>query len=86
MPRRADNLKFSSLRSAQQQAGLDFVDGDLEKGLPLFVTPFAVSTGEDEWSAAPPESRGAAVDHLEGDDAVIAADVGSACLAARPLT
>jgi hypothetical protein len=53
---------------------LDFVEGDLEKDLPLFVDRFALSIVKDEWSAAPPESDGAACDHLEGNGAALAGD------------
>jgi hypothetical protein len=34
----------------KKQAELDFVDVDLAKDLPLFLDPFALSIGKNEWS------------------------------------
>src|ERR1700730_17502692 len=44
-------MRFSQAFSLRkEQAELDFVDIDLEKDLPLFVDPFALSIRKDEWS------------------------------------
>lgn len=44
-------MRFSQAFSLRkEQAELDFVDIDLEKDLPLFVDPFALSIRKDKWS------------------------------------
>ena len=49
----------------------------MQKDLPLFVAAFALSIGKDEWTAASPESDGAAGDRIEGNGAVIASGSSS---------
>jgi hypothetical protein len=44
-------MRFSeAFEIGKRQAALDFVDIDLERDLPLYVDPFALSIRHDEWS------------------------------------
>jgi hypothetical protein len=66
-------MKFSHTFGIQKtQAELDFVDIDLERDMPLFVDPFALSIRRDQWSYHCTQHIvsffQAAIDAIHGDD------------------